>query len=243
MSTTIKITNLSKTFLIPTQKHSSLRERFTSLKFRSNFQSLKILKNLNLEVQSGEWLGIIGKNGSGKSTLLKIINNIYDPNQGIIKVNGFVVPFLELGVGFNPELTAKDNIYLNGTILGMTRKLIKQKYNEIVKFAGIKPFINLKLKNFSSGMYLRLGFSIAMHVPGDIYLLDEVLAVGDYQFRQQSNQVFQNMKKKNKTVLFVSHEMDQIKQYCHRAIWLNNGKIQAEGKPSAVVKQYLKGSA
>jgi ABC-2 type transport system ATP-binding protein len=236
----VKISNLSKNFKIPAEKRRSIRERFASFKFKSQYKHLSVLKNINLEVQPGEWLGIVGPNGAGKSTLLKLINNIYEPDKGQIKINGRIIPFLELGVGFNPELSAKDNIFLNGTILGMTRKKIKQKFNHIVNFAGIKPFINLKLKNFSSGMNLRLGFSIAIQAPGDIFLLDEVLAVGDHQFRQKTKKVFRHMKRQGMTVILVSHEQNQITDVCDRAIWLEKGRIVAKGKPKDVVKKYLK---
>lgn len=240
MSYAIKIANLSKTFKIPTEKRRSARERFITFRFKSQYKLLSALKNINLEVQPGEWLGIIGPNGSGKSTLLKLISSIYEPDKGQININGRIIPFLELGVGFNPELSAKDNIFLNGTILGMTRKQIKQKFNYIVNFAGIKQFINLKLKNFSSGMHVRLGFSVAIQAPGDIFLLDEVWAVGDHQFRQKVNKVFKQLRKRGKTVLIVSHEMDQITDICDRVIWLDKGQIMAQGKPQDVVNKYLK---
>jgi ABC-type polysaccharide/polyol phosphate transport system ATPase subunit len=240
MKPAIKITNLSKTFKIPTEKHNSLRERFAKLKFKSEYKPLHILKNINLKVRKGEWLGIIGKNGSGKSTLLKLISDIYEADRGTIETDGRITPFLELGVGFNPELTAEDNIFLNGTILGMTRKKIKKQFNQIVNFAGVKRFINLKLKNFSSGMHVRLGFSIAIQAAGDIYLLDEVLAVGDYEFQQKTKKVFANMKKAGKTVIFVSHDLDSIKANCHRAIWLDQGRIVEQGNPKQVVDKYIK---
>lgn len=234
----IKLTNITKTFLIPTEKIDSLRERFLFLKLKSKTRRLKALNKINLTVEKGEWLGIIGPNGSGKSTLLKIVAGIIDPDKGHVEIDGRVVPFLELGVGFNPDLSAKDNIFLNGVILGMSRKNIKEKMNDIIRFAGIKRFINQKLKNFSSGMQVRLAFSIAIQSPGDIFLLDEMLAVGDYEFRQKAKKVFQKMKKEKKTVVIVSHELDQIKEYCDRAIWLNQGEIITLGKPRSVIAQY-----
>lgn len=239
MSDAIKIANLYKTFKIPTEKQSSLRERFANLKLRSSYKPLPILKNINLEVKTGQWLGIIGKNGSGKSTLLKIISQIYESDKGQIQVNGKIVPFLELGVGFNPELSAKDNIFLNGTILGMTRKKIKQKFHQIVNFAGIKPFIHMKLKNFSSGMNVRLGFSIAMQVSGDIFLLDEILAVGDYDFQIKTKKVFKKMKQQGKTVILVSHNLRDVINFCDQCLWLKNGRIAKLGEPKTVVKQYI----
>jgi len=240
MSLAIKLNHINKTFKIPTSSYDSLRERFINLKLRGDYKPLHALKNINLEVKKGQWLGLVGPNGSGKSTLLKIIAGIYQPNQGKVEVNGHLVPFLELGVGFNLELSAKDNIFLNGVILGMTRKKITQKFNAIVNFADIKPFINQKLKNFSSGMQVRLAFSIAIQASGDIYLLDEVMAVGDHQFRQKSEKVFQQMKKQTKTIILVSHDFDSIIKYCDQAIWLDHGKIISHGAPKSVVNQYTR---
>lgn len=236
----LKLNNINKTFNIPTEKQDSLRERFIRLKFRQKYKTMSALKNINLEIKKGEWLGIVGANGSGKSTLLKLIAGIYEPDNGLIEINGQIVPFLELGVGFNPDLSAQDNIWLNGVILGMSRKDIKTKMETIINFAGIRPFINQKLKNFSSGMQVRLAFSIAIQSPGDIFLLDEVLAVGDYEFRQKSKKVFKKMKKEGKTVIIVSHELDQITEFCDRAIWLDKGKIIKSGSPAAIIKAYTK---
>ena len=240
MKTAIKLTNVTKTFRVPTEKMDSLRERLLSFKLRSRLRTLKAVSRANLEVKQGEWLGVIGPNGSGKSTLLKIIAGIYEPDEGEVEVAGTLVPFLELGVGFNPDLSAKDNIFLNGVILGMTRKKISEKLQTIVSFAGIKPFINQKLKNFSTGMQMRLAFSIAIQSAGDIFLLDEVLAVGDYEFRQKSKKVFQEMKQQGKTVIIVSHDLDQIIEHCDRTAWLDHGKIILIDKPETVIKAYTK---
>ena len=240
MTTVIQLHNVSKTFEIPTEKMDSLRDRLVNIKLRSQKQSFTALSQINLEVKQGEWLGIIGPNGSGKSTLLKIIAGIYEPDRGDVEVAGQLVPFLELGVGFNPDLSALDNIWLNGVILGMRRKKIREKLEKIIDFAGIRPFINQKLKNFSSGMQIRLAFSIAIQSSGDIFLLDEVLAVGDYEFRQKTRKVFQKMKQQRKTVIIVSHELDQIKEYCDRAVWLDHGKIILSGQPETVIKAYTK---
>lgn len=235
----VRLTNVSKTFMIPTERQDSLRERFVNLKWRQNYRKLKALKDINLEVKTREWLGVIGANGSGKSTLLKIVSGIFEPDGGKIEVNGALVPFLELGVGFNPELSAKDNVYLNGVILGMSRKKIAEKFNQIVSFAEVKPFINQKLKNFSSGMQLRLGFSIAVKARADIYLLDEVLAVGDYRFQQKTQKTFATMKRERKTVIFVSHDLESVCRWCDRAIWLDRGRVRSIGRPAEVIKQYL----
>ena len=238
MSQAINLQNVTKTFNIPKEKLDSFQERLLNFKLRSDTKKFKALNNINLQVEKGEWLGLIGPNGSGKSTLLKIIAGIYEPDQGEIEVNGHLVPFLELGVGFNPDLSAKDNIFLNGVILGMTRKKIQKKFNTIIKFADIKPFVNQKLKNFSSGMQIRLAFSIAMQSAGDIFLLDEILAVGDYTFRQKSKKIFNKMKQQGKTVIIVTHELDQIKKFCDKTIWLDHGKIIDYGTPNSVISQY-----
>jgi len=240
MSLVIKLTNISKTFKIPKEKMDSLQERLLNFKFKSDKRPFYALSNINLQVKSGEWLGIIGPNGSGKSTLLKLIAGIYEPDKGQIEVNGHLVPFLELGVGFNPDLSAKDNIFLNGVILGMTRKKIQRKLNTIINFANIKPFVHQKLKNFSNGMQIRLGFSIAFQTPGDIYLLDEILAVGDYQFQRKANKVFKHMKRQGKTAILVSHDLDHIRKYCDKAIWLDHGKIINYGTPKSVINQYAR---
>lgn len=240
MAAAIKIGNLTKEFQVPTEKMNSLRERLFNLKLRTPKKILQALKGVSLEVKAGEWLGIIGANGSGKSTLLKVIAGIYEPDGGEVRVNGRLVPFLELGVGFNPDLSARDNIYLNGVILGMRRKKINEKFDSIVRFAGIGPFINQALKNFSTGMQVRLAFSIAIQASGDIFLLDEVLSVGDQQFRQKAKKVFARMKRQGKTVIIVSHELDQLKEYCDRVIWLEKGKIIMAGPPTKAVKAYIK---
>lgn len=236
----IKLVNISKKFLIPTVKVDSLRERLFQLKLRTPKRVLPAINGLDLEVKAGEWLGVIGANGSGKSTLLKVIAGIFEPDGGQVTVSGRLVPFLELGVGFNPDLSARDNIFLNGVILGMRRRKIREKFGQIVKFAGMGQFVNQTLKNFSSGMQLRLAFSIAIQSSGDIFLLDEVLAVGDHEFRQKSKKVFARMKRDGKTALIVSHELDQIKEHCDRVIWLDKGKIKLSGSPASVIKAYTK---
>ncbi len=240
MDTAIQLTNITKAFNIPKEKLDSIQERLLSFKFRSATSKFKALDNITLSVKKGDWIGVIGPNGSGKSTMLKIIAGIYRQDSGKIEVTGHLIPFLELGVGFNLELSAKDNIYLNGVILGMSRKKIKSKFDTIVSFANIKPFINQKLKNFSSGMQVRLAFSIAMQSSGDIFLLDEVLAVGDYQFQQKCDQVFKVMKKNRKTALLVSHDLDSILKYCNHVIWIDHGKIVSSGDPNTVIKQYTR---
>lgn len=238
MKPALTVTNLFKTFKIPKEKLDSFQERILKFRFRSDYQTLKALSNLDLQVKKGEWLGIIGANGSGKSTLLKLMAGIYQANRGQIQIHGHLVPFLELGVGFNPELSARDNIYLNGVILGMSRKQIKARFNQIVNFAGIQSFVNQKIKNFSTGMEMRLGFSIAIQSPADIYLFDEILSVGDRQFQKKCQKIFNKMKQKNKTVILVSHNLDQVKDFCDRVVWLDKGQIKAKGNPEKIIKSY-----
>lgn len=234
----IKLKNISKIFQIPHERRDSLKEYFLNVS-RVYYEQFWALSKISFTVNQGEWLGIIGPNGSGKSTLLKIIAGVYEPDEGSLKVNGKIIPFLELGVGFNPELSAKDNIFLNGVILGMRRKKIAQDFDQIVDFAGIRQFLDQKLKNFSSGMQVRLAFSIAIQASGDIYLLDEVLSVGDYEFQQKSKAVFERMKKQGKTIILVSHNLESIKRFCDKAILLDKGKIKMLGKPAGVIKKYI----
>ncbi|MBP7058737.1 ABC transporter ATP-binding protein [Candidatus Gracilibacteria bacterium] len=236
----IQVKNLNKEFLIPHQRRDTLKEGFIGLFKKSTYERFKALNNLSLQVAPGEFIGIIGKNGSGKSTLLKILSGIYQPDSGSVEVKGEIAPFLELGIGFQPELTARENIYLNGTLLGMTRKEINQRFDSMVTFAGVENFIDLKVKNYSSGMRARLAFAIAREANADIYLIDEVLAVGDESFQQKCLEVFRDWKKKGKTILFVSHNPGLIEEFCSRVILLDQGRILAEGKAKEVIEQYHK---
>lgn len=237
----IKVNNVSKHFYIPTEKHDTLVEYIsnpTRLFKRPSHNRLDVLNDIDFKVRKGEFLGVIGDNGSGKSTLLKIIAGIYLPNSGIVSINGIMVPFLELGVGFNPELSARDNIYLNGVILGMSRKEIEKKFNEIVKFSELEKFLDMPLKNFSSGMQVRLAFSIAIKSYADIYIMDEVLAVGDVEFQKKCFREFESFRSKEKTILFVSHSLDLVRDFCDRVILIDGGKIAKAGDPDTVVDFY-----
>lgn len=234
----IEVSNLSKTFNIPKERTSQLKHYFINPFHRPEFVKFDALKNVSFEVRKGEFLGIIGRNGSGKSTLLKILAGVYQPSEGKVKVNGKITPFLELGVGFNPELSARENIFLNGTILGMTRKYLLKKFDEIVDFAEVEDFIDMPVKNYSSGMQVRLAFAIAIQSDADIYLVDEVLAVGDAGFQEKCFDVFRNFKKEGKTVVFVSHGMDSVKEFCDRVIWIDGGKVRIDNGTEEVVKEY-----
>lgn len=235
----IIVKNVSKNFRIYHEKRNSFYEYVTSIFNRKNtYENLTVLKDISFSVKKGEMLGIMGFNGSGKTTLLKIIGKIYSPDQGEVLTNGKLVPFLELGTGFNGELTARDNIIIYGVILGFTKKEIKEKIKEIAKFAEIEKFLDTKLKNFSSGMNARLAFSTAIQVNPDIILVDEVLSVGDITFQEKSFNTFMEYKKQGKTIVFVSHNIEQIKKFCDKAIWLHQGRIQEYDRSDIVVEKY-----
>ena len=236
----ITLTSVSKTFLIPHERRDTLKENFLRFFHKKNYEKFNALEAIDLQIMPGDFLGIVGKNGSGKSTLLKIIAGIYMPSNGKVKVQGHIAQFLELGIGFQPELTARENIYVNATLLGMDRKEINKKFKEIIQFAEIENFLDLKIKNYSSGMKARLAFSIAKEADADIYLCDEVLAVGDEQFQQKCLEVFKVWKQQGKTIILVSHNASLIEQFCNQAILLEHGKIIINDKPQKVVDYYHK---
>ncbi|WP_105145427.1 ABC transporter ATP-binding protein [Streptococcus suis] len=235
----VKVEHVSKFFKLPTESTQSLRtalvNRFKGIK---GYKEQHVLKDINLEVEEGDFFGIVGRNGSGKSTLLKIISQIYEPEQGKVTVNGKLVSFIELGVGFNPELTGKENVYLNGAMLGFTTQEIDAMYDDIVEFAVLEEFMNQKLKNYSSGMQVRLAFSVAIKAQGDILILDEVLAVGDEAFQRKCNDYFLERKNSGKTTILVTHDMGAVKKYCNKAVLIENGLIKASGEPDQVANQY-----
>jgi ABC-2 type transport system ATP-binding protein len=236
----IIVKNLKKSFKLPTEKSWGLKQAiFNSLRGVKGYVKQEVLKGVGFKVKKGEFLGIVGRNGSGKSTLLKTLSKIYVPDSGEIKINGSLVPFIELGVGFNPELTGKENVYLNGAMLGFSNAEMDKMYDDIVAFAELEPFMHQKLKNYSSGMQVRLAFSIAIRAHGDILILDEVLAVGDAAFQEKCNKYFAELKGEQ-TVILVTHDMENVKRFCDRAILLENGKIVKEGKPEQVAEAYLK---
>jgi len=232
----IIVENISKKFKIPLEKKTTLIERITS--GRQRYQELWALRNITFTVKKGETLGIIGENGSGKSTLLKIIAGVLTPDSGSVKVNGKVASLLELGVGFQPDLTAEDNVRLYGTIMGMSKKEIEEKFEEIFEFAELERFRNMKLKNFSSGMYARLAFATAVATDPDILLIDEVLAVGDAAFRRKCLTKIDEIKRKNKTILIVSHNSNIIMRPCKQSIFLEQGNIRFIGSTEKVINMY-----
>ena len=237
----IKVKDLHKDFKLPTEQAFGLKQAiFNRLRGIKGYKEQKVLKGLDFEIKKGEFLGIVGRNGSGKSTLLKILAGIYYPEKGEIIINGNLVPFIELGVGFNPELTGRENVYMNGALLGFSNEEMDKMYDDIWNFAELKDFQDQKLKNYSSGMQVRLAFSIAIRAKGDILLLDEVLAVGDAAFQQKCADYFNSLKDKNQTVILVTHSMENVRKFCTRAILIDNGKIIKEGDPKKIADAYTK---
>ena len=234
----ISVKNLSKSFLLPTEKAFGLKQAiFNRLRGIKGSKKQPVLENISFEIKKGEFVGIVGRNGSGKSTLLKTLAGIYYPEKGDIVIDGALIPFIELGVGFNPELTGRENVYLNGALLGFSNAEIEDMYNDIWKFAELEEFQNQKLKNYSSGMQVRLAFSIAIRAKGDILLLDEVLAVGDAAFQQKCTDYFASLHG-NQTVVLVTHSMENIRRFCDRAILIEKGKITLDGDPKEVATAY-----
>jgi ABC-type polysaccharide/polyol phosphate transport system ATPase subunit len=249
----IKVDHVSKTFKIPHEKITSIRGATVNLFRSGGYEEFKALDDVSFEVKKGEFFGIIGRNGSGKSTLLKILAGIYQPDTPVksgkaglskdefhgLKINGMISPFLELGIGFNPELSGRDNVYLNATVLGLSKKEIDKKFDSIVAFSELKRFIDQKLKNYSSGMQVRLAFSVSIHANRDILLMDEVLAVGDSNFQSKCLEEFNKYKEAGKTVILVTHDIGTVERYCDRAMLLRNGKIKMIGKADEVANKYV----
>jgi ABC-2 type transport system ATP-binding protein len=235
----IQVTNVGKQFRLPHDKTTSIKGAVVNFYRRKRtFENQQALKDISFTVQPGEFFGIVGRNGSGKSTLLKLLAGIYSPTTGKIAVRGRLTPFIELGVGFNPELSGRENVYLNGALLGFGRKEMHGMYEDIVDFAELERFMDQKLKNYSSGMQVRLAFSIAIRARGDILLLDEVLAVGDAAFQKKCYEHFMLLKKNKRTVVLVTHDMGAVRQYCDRAIMIEKGSVVESGSPEVVAQAY-----
>jgi len=236
----IKVTNVSKSFVLPHDKQNSIKGGLISMVKggKRSYEKQEVLKDISFEIKKGEFFGIVGRNGSGKSTLLKMLAGIYLPTDGSIQVNGSLTPFIELGVGFNPDLTGRENVYLNGALLGFNRKQMDEMYDAIVDFAELERFMDQKLKNYSSGMQVRLAFSIAIRAKSDILLLDEVLAVGDAAFQTKCFEYFRELKRDKRTIILVSHDRGAIEQYCTRAALIDNGKLIAIDTPKNIFGMY-----
>lgn len=232
----IKVSGVSKAFKLPHEKKTSVKSLFVGMLQRhKNFEIQQALNNIDFNIQKGEFFGVIGRNGSGKSTLLKLLAGIYTPDKGHIEVNGKLTPFIELGVGFNPELTGRENVFLNGALLGFNRKEMEVMYDEIVDFAELHKFMDQKLKNYSSGMQVRLAFSIAVRAKSEILLLDEVLAVGDISFQEKCFNYFKEIKKEKQTVVFVSHDFSSVEKFCDRVAVIDQSRLVDIGPPEKMV--------
>jgi len=237
-SSAVSVQHVSKTFRIPQEQYHTIKERALHPFRRRNVDLLHAVEDVNLEIARGEFLGIVGRNGSGKSTLLKCLAGIYDIDAGAIEINGRLSPFIELGVGFNPELTARDNVVVNAIMLGLSRRQAVERFDAVVAFAELEEFTDLKLKNYSSGMQVRLAFAVAIQVDADILLIDEVLAVGDAAFQQKCFGEFERLKAAGKTIVFVTHDMGAVERFCDRALLLERGGVVDVGEPVSIARQY-----
>ena len=238
----IEARGVEKVFKIPTHRIDSFKERAVHPFARQAYRELRALRNVSFDVHQGEFFGIVGRNGSGKSTLLKILASIYRADGGSIRMAGRVAPFIELGVGFNPDLTARENVVLNGVMMGLSQREARRRLDAVLDFAELRDFTDLKLKNYSSGMLVRLAFSVMIQAEADVLLIDEVLAVGDAAFQQKCRDVFHDMRAGGRTVVLVTHDLDTVQTYCHRAMLINDGEITYIGDPEEAGRRYLKAS-
>jgi ABC-type polysaccharide/polyol phosphate transport system ATPase subunit len=238
--TAVSIDQVSKTFRIPHQQYSTLKERALHPLRRTEYDELHAVQDVSLDIAEGEFFGIVGRNGSGKSTLLKCIAGIYGVDTGRITISGRLSPFIELGVGFNTDLTARDNVVINAIMLGLSRRQARARFDDVIAFAELEEFVDLKLKNYSSGMLVRLAFATAIQVDAEILLIDEVLAVGDASFQQKCFEEFFRLKREGRTIVFVSHDMFSVERFCHRAMLLERGKMVEIGDPHAIARSYFR---
>jgi ABC-2 type transport system ATP-binding protein len=235
----VTVSELYKSFKLPHEQHNGIKQAILNVfKGGRGYEVQQVLNGISFEIKKGEFFGIVGRNGSGKSTLLKLLAGIYTPDSGLVQVNGTLTPFIELGVGFNPELTGRENVYMNGALLGFDHNEVESMYDEIVDFAELSNFMDQKLKNYSSGMQVRLAFSIAIRARSDVLILDEVLAVGDQAFQQKCYDYFSSLKENNQTVILVTHDMNAVKQFCDKALLLKDGSITHIGKPHEISLEY-----
>jgi len=236
----VTVDHVSKKFRLYKERNQSIKSAVMRRR-TSVYEDYWALQDIDLEIRAGETFGLVGDNGSGKSTLLKCMARILYPDRGSIKIEGRMAALLEVGTGFHPELSGRENVYLNGSILGMTRKEIDARFDDIVDFSGVREFIDQPVKNYSSGMYVRLGFSVAIHVDPDVLLVDEVLAVGDESFQEKCAEKFRELKARGKTIVIVSHSMEMVEKMCDRVAWIQDSHLKQVGKPSAVIKAYRRG--
>ncbi len=235
----IEVDTLDKTFRLPRQQMHTLKERALHPLRRIDHDELRVLRGISFGVQAGEFFGVVGRNGSGKSTLLKCLAGIYRADAGRIRIAGQLAPFIELGVGFNPDLTARENVIINAVMMGLTPREARYRFDDIIEFAELSDFLDLKLKNYSSGMHVRLAFSVMVQSDTDILLIDEVLAVGDAAFQQKCIDVFYDLRERGKTIVLVTHDMGTVERFCHRALLISDGEIETEGDPGEVGRRYL----
>ncbi len=238
----IKVTHVSKNFKLYYDKANTLKEKllFFSKKNKSRDDILNVLKDINIEIKKGESVALIGTNGSGKSTLLKLMTKIIYPNKGKITTQGKLTSLLELGAGFHDDFTGRENIYFNASIFGLTKAEIDEKIEEIIEFSELGDFIDNPVRTYSSGMYMRLAFSVAINVQAEILLIDEILAVGDQHFQDKCFNKLIELKESGKTIVIVTHSIDQVRRFCDRAIWLYKGEVRKDGETKEVLEEYLK---
>lgn len=237
-SPAVVVKDVYKSFKLPHERAGGLKSLLVNAKRRKGYEQQQVLRDVSFEVKRGEFFGIVGRNGSGKSTLLKLLAGIYVPDKGLVHINGQLTPFIELGVGFNPELTGRENVFLNGALLGFTRPEIEKMYSDIVEFAELGRFMDQKLKNYSSGMQVRLAFSIAIRAKQDVLLVDEVLAVGDTEFQTKCYKTFRELKEAGRTIVFVTHDMSAVERFCDRVLVLHKGDIHGIYKPRQAASVY-----
>ncbi len=238
----IHVEHVDKSFNVYYDKTNTMKEKLLFWN-RTKREVRQILKDISLEIKKGEVVGLIGVNGSGKSTLLKLMTKIIYPNKGKIETNGKLTSLLELGAGFHPDFSGRENIYFNASIFGLTRKEIDRRMEQIIEFSELKDFIDNPVRTYSSGMYMRLAFSVAINVDADILLIDEILSVGDQHFQEKCFQKIEDLKKEGKTIVFVTHGMESVERFCTRAVWLHQGSIKMDGETKTVIKQYLEETA
>ena len=235
----ISVENVEKSFKIYKDKGYTLKERILFFKSRNAYVKNNILRGISFDIEKGDILGIVGKNGSGKSTLLKLITKIIYPDSGSIKINGKVSSLIELGAGFHPDMTGRENIYINASIYGLTKKEIDSKLDTIIKFSELEEFIDSPIRTYSSGMYMRLAFSVAINVEAEILLIDEILSVGDANFQAKCFRKMQELKNSGITIVIVSHDLHTMEKLCNKVIWIESGKIKRNGIPNEVLKEYI----
>lgn len=235
----IEVSNVTKSFKLNSDKANTLKELFIRGK-KNKVQEIKVLEDINVQIKKGETVALIGVNGSGKSTLLKLMTKIIYPNKGTVKTNGKLTSLLELGAGFHPDFTGRENIYFNSSVFGLTKKEIDKRIDNIIEFSELGHFIDMPIRTYSSGMYMRLAFSVAINVDAEILLIDEILAVGDQHFQDKCFAKLEELAKSDKTIVIVSHNLKSLQKLCKRAIWIKNGRVFMDGKDSVVFEEYLK---